>query len=293
MAKPIIKWVGGKSQIIDEVLSEFPKEMNDYHEPFLGGGSVLLALLSRVKHGEIIVRGSIHASDINEPLIYMYKNIQSNPDEVYAETIKLVEEFQSCENGELNRNPSTLQEALMNKENYYYWTRKQYNQLEDKTTIKCSAMFIFLNKTCFRGVYRVGPNGFNVPYGHYSKVEIIHETHLKEVSELIQGVQFTCGEYDLTKIQANDFAYLDPPYAPETATSFVRYTENGFNEHVDLFKKIDTMDGKVLMSNSNTSLVLSHFQSEKYTIRTLVCRRAIHSKNPATKTKEVLIKNYA
>ena len=113
--KPILKWVGGKTQIIDKIISEFPKEMNNYHEIFLGGGSVLLALLSYVKKDIIKINGYIYAYDINEPLIYMYKNIQSNHNEVYEEIQKIIDEFNSCSNGEINRKPNNIDEAKLSK----------------------------------------------------------------------------------------------------------------------------------------------------------------------------------
>ena len=171
--KPILKWVGGKTQLLDKLLPEFPTEINNYHEIFLGGGSVLFTLLSYVKKGRITIRNHIYAYDVNEPLIYMYKNIQSHHHELYTEMQRLVTEFHSCANEEVNRAPKTIEEAKQSPENYYYWTRTQYNQLSDKKTPFASAMFIFLNKTCFRGVFRVGPHGFNVPYGHYNNPEIL------------------------------------------------------------------------------------------------------------------------
>ena len=171
---------------------EFPTEINNYHELFLGGGSVLLALLSYIKAGLIKVNGGIYAYDLNEPLIYVYKNIQTNPQELYDELLKLVNDYNSCQNGEINRKPETIEEAKESTENYYYWIRSQYNKLnsDEKKTVVGSALFIFLNKTCFRGVFRVGPNGFNVPYGHYNKPEIINKEHLLEIHDLIQNVKF-------------------------------------------------------------------------------------------------------
>ena len=175
--KPILKWVGGKTQILDKLIVEFPTEINNYREIFLGGGSVLLTLLSYVKNGIIKIHGNIYAYDLNEPLIYIYINIQSNHNELYNEIQKLITEFNSCGDGEINRTPKNIDDAKIAKENYYYWFRSEYNKLSvnDKKTTIGSAMFIFLNKTCFRGVFRVGPKGFNVPYGHYNNPEIINK----------------------------------------------------------------------------------------------------------------------
>jgi DNA adenine methylase len=299
--KPILKWVGGKTQIIDKLIVDFPVEMNNYREAFLGGGSVLLTLLSHVKNGVIKIHGNIYAYDLNEPLIYIYKNIQSRHNELYDTLQNIITEFNSCGNGEINRMPTNIQEAKVAKENYYYWIRSEYNKLclNNKKGILGSAMFIFLNKTCFRGVFRVGPRGFNVPYGHYNNPEIINKEHLEEIHNLIQNVIFECCDFNtsLTNVETNDFVYLDPPYAPETDTSFVGYTENGFNieQHENLFKLIHNLtesDKKIMLSNSDVSLVRENFTNEKYNILSILCKRSINSKNPEAKAKEVIIKNY-
>lgn len=299
--KPILKWVGGKTQIMDKLIVEFPTEINNYREIFLGGGSVLLTLLSYVKSGVIKIHGNIYAHDLNEPLIYIYKNIQTCHNELYDKLQEIITEFNKCENGELNREPKNIDEAKLSKENYYYWTRIQYNKLSfnDKKTILGSAMFIFLNKTCFRGVFRVGPKGFNVPYGNNKNPEIINKQHLDEVHDLIQGVIFECCDYNtsLASIEDNDYIYLDPPYAPETEISFVGYTENGFSldNHNNLFKlihKLTETKKKIMLSNADVSLVRENFIDQRYNITSILCKRAINSKNPDAKAKEVIIKNY-
>jgi DNA adenine methylase len=299
--KPILKWVGGKTQIIDNLIMDFPNEMNNYHETFLGGGSVLMALLSYVNSGIIKIHGNIYAYDLNEPLIYTYKNIQNNHNELYDQLREIINEFNSCGDGVLNRKPANIDEAKQLKENYYYWIRSKYNELclTNRQNILCSAMFIFLNKTCFRGVFRVGPRGFNVPYGHYNKPEIINKDHLDEIHNLIQNVIFECRDFNtsLTNVEPNDFVYLDPPYAPETSTSFVGYTENGFNieQHDNLFKLIHNLTNtnkKIMLSNADVTLVRENFTNDNYNITSILCKRSINSKNPDAKAKEVIIKNY-
>jgi DNA adenine methylase len=299
--KPILKWVGGKTQIIDKVIGEFPNKINNYHEPFLGGGSVLLALLSYNKKGSIQINGTINAYDANEPLIYLYKNIQSKHNELYNKLLDIIEDFESCDSGIVNRTPKNIEEAKVAKENYYYWIRTEYNKLSsiDKTTIEGSAMFLFLNKTCFRGVFRVGPRGFNVPYGHYNNPEIINKNHLDIIHNLIQSVSFKCLDFSksIADVKPGDFVYLDPPYAPEKETSFVGYTENGFSleNHICLFKTIHgltELNVKCVLSNSDVDLVRTHFTDDKYTTKSVLCKRSINSKNPESKTKEVIIKNY-
>lgn len=303
ISKPILKWVGGKTQILDKLIVEFPTNINNYREIFLGGGSVLFALLSYVKNGIIKIHGNIYAYDLNEALIYVYKNIQTNHNELYNEIQKIIVEFTSCGDGEINRAPKNIHEAKLSKENYYYWIRSQYNNLSftDKKTVIGSAMFIFLNKTCFRGVFRVGPKGFNVPYGHYNNPEIINKAHLDEIHELIQNVIFECYDFNISlnsdNVEPNDYVYLDPPYAPETDTSFVGYTENGFNidNHNNLFKLIHNLtetNKKIMLSNADVTLVRDNFTNKKYNITPILCKRSINSKNPEAKAKEVIIKNY-
>lgn len=299
--KPIIKWVGGKTQIIDKIMGEFPTTMNNYHEIFLGGGSVLFALLHYKKEGFINISGKIYAYDVNDALIYVYKNIQSNHVELYNKIQQYICEYNDCHGTDINRNPATIVDAKKSKENYYYWIRIQYNKLSviEKRTINGSAMFIFLNKTCFRGVYRVGPNGFNVPFGHYTNPEIINKEHLEEIHHLIQGVMFECSEFEssIKNIAENDFAYMDPPYAQEKQTSFVGYTENGFNigQHIILFNicnQLTENKKKWVMSNADVPLVRQHFTSLIYIIQSIVCKRSIHSKKPDSKASELIIRNY-
>jgi DNA adenine methylase len=298
--KPVLKWVGGKTQILETVLAQFPKEMVNYHEPFLGGGSVLLGVLSYKKAGAIKVSGQIYASDLNSNLIGLYKNIQSNPEALIVEVKKLVDEFAKAKGSDVNRKASTLEEALTSPESYYFWIRSRFNALskEERMTVVGSAMLLFLNKTCFRGVYREGPKGFNVPFGNYSNPGILDEEHILIVSDLIKDVVFTVAPFSdsLVKVKAGDFVYLDPPYAPETEKSFVAYTADGFDleKHKDLFKlctELSSKPVKFLMSNADVTLVKGSFPSPVYTTTIVECRRAINSKKPESKTNEVLITN--
>jgi len=300
--KPFLKWVGGKTQILEEILNEMPYSMENYHEIFLGGGSVLLGLLTLQKEGLIEIKKKIYAYDYNKPLIYVYKNIQKTPKKFINTIIKIINEYNSIKGEVINRKPTTKEEGLTSQESYYYWIRSKYNEMtnDEKITLLGSAYFVFLNKTCFRGVFRVGPNGFNVPFGHYSNPGIIDKSHIKNVSALIKDVEFIHASFEdsLKTILSGSYLFLDPPYVPLNATSFVGYTSDGFDLklHEKLFKMLHELKKQNvnwMMSNSHTKLVLDSFDDKKkYSVEKILCRRAINSKNPESKVNEVIIKSY-
>jgi DNA adenine methylase len=303
--KPFIKWVGGKTQIINDIISRFPTEMNNYHELFLGGGSVLLALLSYQRQGKIKVREAIYAYDINNKLINLFKNVQNNHEQLYGYIKEYVGEYDSIAGNVINRKPNTIEEAKTSKESYYYWMRKKYNQLDiDEHSIEHSALFMIINKTCFRGIYREGPNGYNVPYGHPAKTpQIITLEQLRDISILIKDVKFIHSDFSdaIKNVTEGDFVYLDPPYAPENSTSFVGYSVDGFslNRHVELFAEIKKLKTKFVMSNAKVALVTEAFKDEGedgngcvvYNTIDIKARRAINSKKPESVTTEVIIYN--
>jgi DNA adenine methylase len=298
-AKPFLKWVGGKSQIVTNVLEMFPSEFNNYHEPFLGGGSVLIGLLMKQREGAIRIGGNIYASDLNLALISVYQNIQTNPQSVIQALNVLISQYKRAKNGTIvKRDAVTLDDAYTSAESYYYYTRKEYNLLTNKMSASASAMFIFMNKTCFRGVYREGPNGFNVPYGNYSNPGIIDETHILFISDLIQNVIFSHRTYNdaFHDACAGDFVYLDPPYAPETEKSFVSYNAGGFNlaDHHGLFNQclqLSEKNIKFVLSNSDVPIVRTAFLEPTYKTTIISCKRTINSKDPAAKANEVLVRN--
>jgi DNA adenine methylase len=302
--KPFLKWVGGKTQIIDKIMDKFPKEINNYYEPFLGGGSVLFALLSFVENKKIKVNGSIYAYDLNERLINVYKHIQNNKDELWGYLSNIINEYNSIEIDSLKKvesgrkkiNPLDKVEGLLSKEHYYYYIRNLYNDYIEND-IEISAMFIFLNKTCFRGVYRESKNGFNVPYGNYNNPNIIDKNTIDIISNMIQNVIFIKSSFNESldnEFNEGDFLYLDPPYAPENNKSFVGYTKDGFTyeNHIELFDMINfikDMNVKFVMSNASVNLVINNFKDCH--IDSIKARRAINSKKPESKTTEILVYN--
>lgn len=288
--KPFLKWIGEKTDIIEQLIINFPTEINNYHEPFLGGGSILFALLSYIKDGKIKIYGNIYASDLNQELIYTYKNLQNFHNELYNDLLNIITDFNECSTkGEINRNPLSIEEAKWSKENYYYWIRKKYNN-SDKKTILASAMFIFLNKTCFKGIFRIGPKGFNVPYGNYNYKHIIDKKHLDEIHSLIKDVIFQCNDFNtsLKNIQKNDFIYIDPPYPSEISSFFIKYTKENFNleHHSNLFNLIHSLTNsniKIIITNADVTLVRENFSSQKYNICKCTNLNTIN---------EIIIKNY-
>lgn len=300
IVKPFLKWVGGKSQIIELLMARYPEQINNYYDIFLGGGSTLLALLSYVRDKKIIVTGQIYAYDINSDLINVYKNVQKYPNELWGKIKKIIDEFYECSETDIIRQPKNEKESKTSQESYYYWIRQKYNRLssDEKSGLDSSAMFIFLNKTCFRGIYRVGPNGLNVPFGHYAGPKIIDKETLLSVSQLIEHVKFKCIDFTQslkTPFGQDDFIYLDPPYVQEKKTSFVKYDIAGFDiaQHKRLFAMCQNLMSngcQFMMTNSASELVISSFEKEKYLVDIIECRRAIHAKNPAKKAKEVIIR---
>jgi len=289
--KPIVKWVGGKTQILGKVLHSFPKEMTNYHELFVGGGSVLLSLLSSK---DITVKGKVYAYDKNQKLINMYRQIQTNPSEVHEHLLDFFTKYDTRTGTEVNRKPENEEEGMTSKESYYYWVRKMYNELLPITSIH-AAIFIFLNKTCFRGLYREGPNGFNVPYGHYKTTPlVIPLEELVKMQDLIKNVIFKWCDFRAAFAQTvndGDFIYADPPYAPLSVKSFVGYTKDGFgmDDHTSLFDLLKSTDIDFVMSNAKVDIVTSNFKD--YKIEDIIARRSIHSKDPSSYTTEVLISN--
>ena len=301
---PPIKWVGGKTQLLGELQEKIPSTIKSYIEPFVGGGSVMLMMLELCQSGQATI-DKVVAADFNPHVINMYKSIQRDVPQLIKYLTDLKEEYFSITDLKGNKRPTTLEEGLTSRESYYYWTRTRYNMLTgaskvSKTTSKVSkaelaALLIFLNKTGFRGLYREGPNGYNVPYGNYVNPRIFNTSHLTQISKLIHDVDFRVADFRATIAEATvgDFVYMDPPYVPEKQNSFTEYIRTGFNDqHEDLFNLCTDLKSKeigFILSNSHTKLVTDYFADDTFDILPIDCRRAINSKKPDSRTLEVLI----
>lgn len=218
-AKPFVKWVGGKTQLLDDIKKSLPQDLSQrtdvtYLEPFVGGGAVLFWILQEYPN---ISRAVIN--DINAELICTYRVIQTDVESLISELRKLHSEYIPLDDDA--------------RKSYYLAKRARFNG-DEKTDIETAALFIFLNKTCFNGIYRVNSKGkFNVPHGRYANPKICDEETLRADAALLQKVEILCGDFSQTGKYASDNAlyYLDPPYRPLTETSaFTSYSKEGFDD---------------------------------------------------------------
>ena len=245
-AKPFVKWVGGKSQILNEIRAKYPaglgKRIIKYAEPFVGGGAVLFDILNNHDLNEVYI------SDINHELIYTYTSIRDNAG-------ALIELLNNIESEYL---PATEETRKI----LYYEKRDRYNELKISrdTSIELAALFIFLNRTCFNGLYRVNSKGgYNVPQGNYKNPCICDVKNLLAVSDKLKNVEIVNGDYKAacSFIDDKTFCYFDPPYRPLSDTaSFTAYAQDGFDDmaQAELARFIDELTERgayVLASNSD------------------------------------------
>jgi len=260
----IVKWAGGKKQLLEQFKPLYPKTFKNYYEPFVGSGAVFFYLRQIELHRKAMYsepERTYHLSDNNEDLVNVYLDVRDNVDKIS----KLLEEHKQkhSEDGE-----------------YYYQVRDKFNG--GSKGIKRSAQFIYLNKTCFNGLYRVNSKGeFNVPKGDYTKPPILNGPILKEASRLLQGVDIKCMSFEKTESlpQKGDFVYLDPPYYPLSKTSnFTSYTKEDFTEKdqerlAEYFKKLDKRGCYLMLSNSNMDFIKGLYKD--YKIKKVKAKRAI------------------
>jgi DNA adenine methylase len=288
-AKPFLKWAGGKTQLISEIEKNLPNVTIDtYVEPFVGSGAVLFWVLSEFSQLEKAI-----VNDINEDLINTYKTIQSTPKELISILEILQEEYHSLDN------------LAEEKKEYYYQKRELFNNRQ-QDQVTHSALFIFLNRTCFNGLYRVNrKNEFNVPMGSYKKPTICDKSNIIAVSEALQKVELLCGDFEQTVnyVSSNTLFYFDPPYKPLSETSsFTSYAKDEFNddEQIRLKKfcdRLDTLGQSWILSNSDVKgkNVKDNFFDDLYadfTIKRVDAKRSINA-NPQKRgfLKELLITN--
>jgi DNA adenine methylase len=244
--KPFLKWAGGKSQILDSIRSKYPAGLGatitKYAEPFIGGGAVLFDILGRYNLKEVYI------SDINRELIRTYISIRDNIDEMIGSLKNLEMHYLTADDD-------------VRKE-IYYMARDRFNVLKSMgiESVELASLFIFLNRTCFNGLYRVNSHGaFNVPQGSYKNPTICDERNLLAASEKLQGVTIACSDYKESRgfIDNNTFAYFDPPYRPLSVTAnFTAYANNGFGdkqqiELAQFINEISDCGAWVVASNSD------------------------------------------
>lgn len=272
--QPVVKWVGGKRQLLPEIEKLIPEEYTTYYEPFIGGAAVLLNEMPK----KAIV------NDYNDELINMYKVIRDNVEELMV----LLQEHQD-----------------KNTSEYFYdvraWDREPGYETE-VTNVEKAARLLFLNKTCFNGLYRVNASGFfNSPYGKYKNPNIVNEDKIRALHNYFNtsNITFRTGDFEdaVKYIRKGSFVYFDPPYAPLSPTSnYTGYTSNGFGkeDQIRLRKLCDKLDKrgvKFLLSNSNVPFIQEQYKD--YTIDVVGAKRAINSNGKKRgEVEEVLIRNY-
>ena len=267
---PFVKWAGGKTQLLLEIIKRVPKKFNYYYEPFIGGGSVLLALQPL---GATI-------NDINKELIHVYNTIKHQP-------LKLVQAVYKLDSYECDCN-------------YYLKQKDYYNKLitEQQYNIDMAALFIFLNKHCFNGLYRVNQQGlFNVPWNKKTSGVSINIENILNISNYLQNIEIFNKDFEevLEDCDEDDFIFIDSPYDPICENGFIDYSKEGFTkeDHIRLakvFKKLDERGCYCMLTNHNTSLINELYYD--FNIDIVDVRRSINSNGNYRKGKEVIITNY-
>lgn len=293
--KPFVKWAGGKGSLLNQLNNYYPLELKEgkiecYIEPFVGGGAVLIDILQNYRVKEA------YAFDINLDLINSYNIIRNNIDELIYNLRALEKEYLSLEKDD--------------RKKYFYDIRKQYNSYrlaKDEMSLQKATEFVFLNRTCFNGLYRVNKNGdFNVPMGSYKNPTICDEENLRALSELIKNVNFEYGDYKTSQkyIKKNTFVYFDPPYRPLNVTSgFTSYTKEDFDdEHQKelalFYKELNNNNVKIMLSNSNpknTNKEDCFFENiyKGFNINEVYAKRMINADSSGRgEISELLITNY-
>ena len=270
---PFVKWAGGKRQLLAQIRERMPREYNRYYEPFIGGGAVVFDLLPE----------NALINDINEALINAYVQIRENVDSFLDN---------------INRIDSAIGE---DGKAYYYSMRNLYNMKLEKMEydIELAALFVFLNKHCFNGLYRVNSKGlFNVPYNNSKRVSCDEES-IRMTSDYLKRVTIITGDFEdaCRNSGRGDFVFLDSPYAPLNPTSFESYTKEGFTleSHERLARLYDELTERgcyCMLTNHNTELIEQLYGNKGYAISVVNVKRMINSDANNRKGQEVIICNY-
>lgn len=270
---PFVKWAGGKRQLLSQIKERMPEKYNNYYEPFVGGGAVLFGLSPN----------NASINDINSALINAYKTIRNTPDK-FLEAVKKLDS-----------------EIWEDGKKYYYSLRERYNDklMLGEYDIELAALFVFINKHCFNGLYRVNGKGlFNVPYNN-SRRTSVDESLIINVSKYLQHISITDGDFEIACINADkgDFIFLDSPYAPLNPTSFESYTKEGFDieSHKRLAKLYDELSARgcyCMLTNHNTDLIHELYDNKGYKLDVVNVKRMINSDASNRTGTEVIICNY-
>ena len=270
---PFVKWAGGKRQLLPQIKERMPEKYNKYYEPFVGGGALTFELLP--------VNALIN--DINKALINAYRQICHAPEAFLQAINKLDSEM--WEDGK----------------QYYYSLRERYNDklMKLEYDVELAALFVFINKHCFNGLYRVNGKGlFNVPYNN-SRKPSVEENSIMEISRFLKGVTIMEGDFEIACATAaeGDFVFIDSPYAPLNPTSFESYTKEGFDieSHRRLARLYDELTDRgcyCMLTNHNTQLINELYGNKGYKIDVVSVKRMINSDASKRVGEEVIICNY-
>ena len=270
---PFVKWAGGKRQLLSQIKERMPEKYNNYFEPFVGGGAVAFELLPE----------KALINDINKALINAYKQICDAPD-AFLKTVNNLD-AEMWEDGK----------------KYYYSLREHYNDklMKAEYDVELAALFVFINKHCFNGLYRVNGKGlFNVTYNNSRRVSV-DEGAIRDISKYLQGITIIDGDFEeaCKGAKKGDFIFIDSPYAPLNPTSFESYTKEGFDieSHRRLARLYDELTGRgcyCMLTNHNTELINGLYGNKGYTIDVVSVKRMINSDASNRVGEEVIICNY-
>lgn len=271
--EPVVKWAGGKRQLLDELTSRMPDKYGIYYEPFFGGGALFFA----VQPEKAVI------NDFNSQLVNVYKQLQSNPDEVIKKLSKLQDKYNSYDNES-------------DREKLYYDSRTRFNELISKNILneESAALVIFLNKCGYNGLYRVNSKGgYNVPWSKRKTLNVFNEDNILGVSKQLKNTKILNGDFEVAckSAKRGDFVFFDSPYYD----TFDTYQAGGFNEDshrrlADLFKRLTDKGVYCMLTNSNTDFIKELYKD--YNIEVVDVKRMINCNGKNRIGQEVIITNY-